>query len=637
LAACGLTVLGGFGLRSGDGRELALSTRKDRLLLAYLALNAGRPLARDRLAGLLWADRGETQARDSLRQSLAAIRHAFRQANLDPVVSDRDTARFVPDGIDIDAAAFERLAGEARTRADAAALYHGALLDGIDGMTPEFEAWLGPERERLSSIAVHVLEQIAQTSAPSEQAMSLARQLLARDPLCEPAYRSLMRLHVAAGDRAAALKLYATCRNALRKELDASPELQTETLYRDILTDRPARSASTELAAAISDRPSLAVLPFSNLSRDPNLDHLCEGLAEDIITGLGRFRFLFVIDRYSSSAIARQESDIAQIGRRLGVAHLVQGSLQRQGDRVRLTVRLLDAASRAQIWGEAYDHAFADLANIPDTITGALVSTLHGQVESALSEQGRRKPKMAAYECLLRGIKHLRGYAPGDNERAIELFQQAMDLDPDYALAHAYRGFAEVVAHNYDDAPDEVLRGALKMTSTAVAMDEQNGRCHWLLGLVHAYCGNFEEEERHNRRALALNPNDANALTSAGAILASLGRHDEGIDLVREAMRLNPYHPEWYWIALGNVFYMVHRYEDALEAYKQRNNPGYWLLSRLAACYGQLGRIEEAKAAAAEVMRLKPGFTISKVFRQGWGESDAESVREGMRKAGLPE
>lgn len=637
MAACSLTLLGGFGLRSADGRELALSTRKDRLLLAYLALNSERPLARDRLAGLLWGDRGEAQARDSLRQSLVAIRQAFRQVGLDPIGSERDSVSFHSASIEVDAALFERLASQPASQSQAALLYRGALLDGIDGMTPDFEAWLGPERERLASIAARLVEQLAKASAPSDPATCLARQLLARDSLCEPVYRALMRLYVASGERAAALKLYTTCRDALKKELDISPDLETEALYRDILTGRPAWRASVEQAAPGADRPSLAVLPFSNLSRDPELDHLCEGLAEDIITGLGRFRLLFVIDRHSSSMIAKQESDIAEIGKRLGVAHLVQGSLQRQGDRVRITVRLLDATTRAQVWGEAYDHAFADLANIPDTISRALISTLQAQVENALIDHGRRKPKIAAYDCLLRGIKHLRGYAPGDNERAIELFQQAMDLDPDYALARAYRGFAEVVAHNYDEAPPEILQQALRMASTAVAMDPNNGRCHWLLGLVNAYCGNRQEEERHYRRALALNPNDANALACMGAVLAALGRYDEGIDRVREAMRLNPYHPEWYWVGMGNIFYLARRYEDALEAYKHRNSPGYWVMARIAACYGQLGRTEEARAASAQVLRLKPDFAISKVFRAGWSESDVEKVREGMRKAGLPD
>ena len=452
MASCSLTLLGGFGLQSADGRELALSTRKDRLLLAYLALNSGHPLARDRLAGLLWGDRGETQARDSLRQALAALRQAFRQVELDPVTSDRDSVSFDPNGIEIDVITFERLAGDSRTHTQAAALYRGALLDGIDGVTQEFEAWRRPERERLASIAVHLVEQIAQSPAPSEAAACLARQLLARDSLCEPIYRALMRLHVAGGERAAALQLYAACRDALKRELNVAPDLQTETLYRDILTDRPAQSSAREPVKPGAERPSIAVLPFSNLSRDADLDHLCEGLAEDIITGLGRFHMLFVIDRYSSSMIAKQETDIAAIGKRLGVAHLVQGSLQRQGDRVRVTVRLLDAMTRAQVWGEAYDHPLSDLVNIPDRITSAVISTLHARVESALIEQSRRKPKLAAYECFLRGLKHLRGYGPDDNKRAVDLFQEAIDLDPDYALARAYRGFADVVLHGYSDA-----------------------------------------------------------------------------------------------------------------------------------------------------------------------------------------
>ena len=636
MATCSLTLLGGLDLRSADGRELALTTRKDRLLLAYLALNAGRPLGRDRLAGLLWGDRGESQARDSLRQSLAAIRQAFRPAALDPILSDRESATFNPDGIEIDAVAFERLAGEARRQEQATLLYRGPLLEGLDGMTPEFETWLGPERERLASIAVRLVEQIAQTPAASAKATCLARQLLARDPLCEPVYRALMRLHVAGGERATALKLYATCRDTLKKEVNAAPDLETEMLYRDILTDRKAPSALVHVAP-VAERPSIAVLPLSNLSRDGDLDHLCEGLAEDIITGLGRFRLLFVIDRYSSSMIAKQEMDITEIGKRLGVAHLVQGSLQRLGDRVRITVRLLDATTRAQLWGEAYDHSFADLASVPDTITGGLISSLHSRVESALLEHGKRKPKMAAYDCVLRGIKHLRGYAPGDNERAIELFQQAMDLDPDYALARAYRGFADVVAHGYDDAPPDVLQRALKMASSAVEMDESDGRCHWVLGLVNAYCGNMREEEQAYRRALALNPNDANVLATLGVAAAAFGRCEEGLDRVRQAMRLNPYHPVWYWVSLGMIFYAMRRYEDAVEAYKHRSDPGYWVLARLAACYAQLGCAEEAKAAAARVMLIKPDFAIHTVRRAGWSPTDVEHVRDGMRKAGLPE
>jgi DNA-binding SARP family transcriptional activator len=202
LGACRLTLLGGFALESGDGKALALPTRKDRLLLAYLALSAGKPQTRDRLAGLLWGDRAETQARDSLKQALAGIRQAFRQAGLDPVHADRDSVTLLPDGIAVDAVDFARLAAEAGACVRSAALYRGDLLDGIDGVTAEFEEWLRPERQRLGALAARVVEELAlpgALAAAADEAIRLGNSLLARDRLCEPVYRALMQVHARRG------------------------------------------------------------------------------------------------------------------------------------------------------------------------------------------------------------------------------------------------------------------------------------------------------------------------------------------------------------------------------------------------------------------------------------------------------
>jgi TolB-like protein/tetratricopeptide (TPR) repeat protein len=640
VAACRLTLLGGFSLEAAEGAKLTLPTRKDRLLLAYMALCAGRPQSRERLAGLLWGDRAEAQARDSLKQSLAALRHVFRQVGLDPLLADRDSVTFESAGIEIDAIEFARLATRPTGCNRAIAIYRGDLLDGADGVSAEFEEWLRPERERLSGLAVRVLEQFTQAPDPNgatDETIRLGRHLLARDRLREPVYRALMRLHLRKGERTEALKLYATCRTALNEDLGVAPDARTEELYRDILTDRVAQSPGLPAAARAPERPSIAVLPFSNLSGEANLDHLCDGITEDTITGLGRFRLLFVIDRHSSSAISRQISDVAEIGQRLGVGYLVQGSLQRFGERVRITVRLIDAGNRAQLWGEPYDYALADILTVPDKVTGAIVSTLYSRLEYSLLEQSRRKPALAAYECVLRGIKHLRGYGPDDNRRAVELFQQAMDLDPDYALARAYRAFADVVMHGYADAPDSILAQAQALAASAVAMDDSDGRSHWLLSMIHGYRGDLDGEERHIRRAVALNPNDANALAGFGVCLAVQGRAEEGIDRIREAMRLNPYHPEWYWIDLGTALYAARRYADSVEAFGHRTPPGYWILCRLAACYAQMGRTAEAAAAAAEVRRLRPSFSLSRMRLCAWKTAEAEHILEGMRKAGLPE
>lgn len=644
MTACKLTLLGGFALTSGEGASIVLPTRKDRLLLSYLALNAGQALPRERLYGLLWADRDEAQARGSLRQSLAALREAFHSVGLDPMKSDRDCVTLDVAGMSIDAKDFARFAADAASLEHAILLYRGELLAGIESPTPEFEQWFKPERQRLESLAAKVVEQVATSEFPEATvngALELGRQLLGRDRLREPIYRALMRMLARRLDRAEAMKIYANCRDVLMEELGVAPELETEQLYRDILTDRqaaPVAPAPTPgEAGEIAERPSLAVLPFSNISADPALNPLCEGLAEDIITGLGRFRLLFVIDRNSSMAVAQLTTDTAEIGKRLGVSLVVQGSLQRIGDRVHITVRLVNAAARTQLWGDTFDSTADDVPGIPEKVSKAIITTLHSRIENSLLEQSRRKPTLAAYECVLRGIKHLRGYGADDNRRAAELFQQAMELDPDYALARSHRALADLVIFGYDETPNDILGKIQAMAQEAVDMEPDNPRCHWILGLVYFCARNTAAEEQQYLRALALNPNDANVLATYGGALVALGRIEEGISHFREAMRINPFHPEWYWTSLGRVLYAARRYADAVEALNRKSQPPTWVLSRLAACYGQLGLKDEAAKVVAEILRRKPDFTISRQRAAGWGPTQWEHFREGLRKAGLPE
>jgi TolB-like protein len=594
--------------------------------------------------GCYGADREEAQARGSLRQSLAALRDAFHSAGLDPLKSDRDSVTLDLAGIEIDALDFARLAADAASLDQAVLLYRGELLAGIEPPTPEFEHWLKPERQRLEDLAAKTVEQAAAEDLPEaavKRALELGQQLISRDRLREPVYRAWMRLLARRRNRAEAMKIYATCRDALMEELGVAPELETEQLYRDILTDRQAApvalEAIPEKTGVVAERPSLAVVPFSNISADPALNPLCEGLAEDIITGLGRFRLLFVIDRNSSLAVAQLTADTAEIGKRLGVSLVVQGSLQRISDRIRITVRLVNAAARTQLWGDTFDCAADDVPGIPEKISKAIITTLHSRVESSLLEQSRRKPTLAAYECVLRGIKHLRGYGADDNQRAAELFQQAMGLDPDYALARAYRALADLVINGYDATPKDILEKSRTMVQEAVDMEPDDATCHWILGIVYFCSGDTAAEEQQYLRALALNPNDANALAGYGTVLVQLGRVEEGIDRIREAMRINPYHPEWYWTSLGRVLYLVRRYGDAIEAYKRKANLRPWGLSRLAACYAQLGRKEEAAQTTAEILRLEPDFTISGQRTVSWGRGDLEHLKEGMRKAGLPD
>jgi tetratricopeptide (TPR) repeat protein len=258
-------------------------------------------------------------------------------------------------------------------------------------------------------------------------------------------------------------------------------------------------------------------------------------------------------------------------------------------------------------------------------------------MEHAVIVQRRQDSSPAAYECVLRGIAHLRGYAPDDNDRAIALFRQALQIDPLHALAQAYLAFAEIVVNDFDASPRELLEDCKIRIDQALARDPADGRIHWLLANLHGYLGERDDERRQLERALEINPNDANAMISYGMSLAFSGRGEEGIATIREAMRLNPYHPEWYWLSLGAAFMLMRRFEDAIEAYKRRTRPKVWVLSRLAVCYAHLGRDHEAREMGRQILRQNPAFRISTLRKGGWPAAGIDLLRDGLRKAGLPE
>ncbi|HKP22971.1 MAG TPA: BTAD domain-containing putative transcriptional regulator, partial [Dongiaceae bacterium] len=294
-----LRLFGGFQLRLADGDVVDLLGQKDRALLAILALPAGATHSRDKLAGLLWSDRGEQQARDSLKHSLTKLRQCLPAAAQSSIVADRLTARLDPAAMAIDVATFEKLAGTGSTAAleQAVALYRGELLDGIGIRDPAFEEWLLVERQRLGHLLEEALTRLLSQSmaggAP-ERAIATARRLLALDPLREEASRALMQIHAERGQTAQALKMYETLRERMESELGAEPDPATTALYHSLLgrtapvaaAMAQAESSSFASPPPLPDKPSIAVLPFENLSNDPEQQYFSDGITEDIITEL---------------------------------------------------------------------------------------------------------------------------------------------------------------------------------------------------------------------------------------------------------------------------------------------------------------------------------------------------------------
>ena len=394
-----------------------------------------------------------------------------------------------------------------------------------------------------------------------------------------------------------------------------------------------------EPPSQLPEKPSVAILPFTNLSGDPEQQYFSDGITEDIITELSRSRSLFVIARNSSFQYRDKSVDVRRVSRELGVRYVVEGSVRKMGNRIRITAQLIDAGLGNHLWSERFDRRIEELFDVQDELTQTIVATLTGRLEDAEIRTASNKPtdSLAAYDCLLRGIQHLRRVGMENNRCARELFEKAVVLDPNYGLAHAYFGLSLMIENGHGNAPDPVKQRALDVATTAVRLDPRESRCQTFLGQVYRLCGEYDLAIAHLENGIVLNPNDAVGLVHLAATLGVVGRAEEGIEMARMAMRLDPY-VKFGWGTLAVCLYSLKRYEEALAANRKlRHEMIPWVMAREAACLAQLGRLEEAHAQAAEVLRRKPGFSVRAEMPHYKYAGDAEHLREGLLKAGLPE
>jgi len=395
-----LELLGGFGARDEAGRELAIGSRKAQALLAFLGLSPGNPQSREKLTNLLWSDRGDAQARSSLRQALSELRRALPESAPPILRAQRDAVWLEPGAVEVDVVTLENLIDGAEPEAlsEAVALYRGDFLDGLEVRDAAFEEWRRGERERLRERTSQALVRLLDHQT-GEQAIATARRLLALDPLNEATHRRLMRLYADAGDRNMALRQYQACREVLLAELEVEQDAATQKLAKEIgraeigngtsknempLAELTRERGSTRL---LPDNPSVAVLPFTNMSGDPEQEYFADGITEDIITELSRFHSLFVIARNSTFHYKGQSPKVQDVGHELAVRYVVEGSVRKAGNRVRITVQLVEAANNNHIWAERYDRDLEDIFAVQDEVTRTIVSTIAGRIESVGHER----------------------------------------------------------------------------------------------------------------------------------------------------------------------------------------------------------------------------------------------------------
>jgi TolB-like protein/Flp pilus assembly protein TadD len=416
--------------------------------------------------------------------------------------------------------------------------------------------------------------------------------------------------------------------------------------------DGPARAAKRELA--LPERPSIAVLPFDNLSSDPAQAMLCDAMAEDIITDLSRFHSLFVIARDSSFLYRNRPADIRRIGVELGVRYLLEGSLRRAGGKIRVTVQLIETATGHHVWAERYDKEAAELFALQDEVTHAIVGRLVNRLQRADLEMARRKPpdSLQAYEYWLAATTaHELGTAEGHAE-AKALYEKALATDPRYARAHAGLAelcYMEVVVGAWGQPREPLLEEALEHARKSVELDESDAQPHVILGWVHMARREFDRAVKHWAIADELNPNDAEVAMSRATAHAFLGEPEIGLKIAEAALRLNPYCPDWYLSDKAVIHFIAHQYEPALAIYGSIGELYPHSALWHAAAAAKAGRNEEAQQQAAAFLAqarqcwagdpaATPADQVnwlidSLPFKR---DADVAHFREGLRAAGLP-
>ena len=454
-------------------------------------------------------------------------------------------------------------------------LYRHDFLEGFGLREPAFDDWLRDTRTQLREQALSVLQRLADARLDEgklEEAMELHRRRLAMDPACEPAHRSLMELLARTGRRSDALRQYHQCAEALERQLGARPSTETKAVYeriRHIEVEAPATPSKSPLEKhGTPEPPSVAVLPFQNLSSGDE-DYFVDGITEDIPTALSRFGSLLVIARASAFAYRDRDLTVQQIGRELEAQFIVQGSVRRAGARVRINIQLVDATSGKHVWAQKFDRELEDVFLVQDEISATVVSTLAGRVEASRLAHARRLPpeRLDAYDYVLRGKDHHHRYTAEDRQKAIEMFERAIERDPNFAPAHAWLacGLGQALAYRTDE--DEALIAlAQQAAEHARELDKQDAESYRILAHIAMIRHDLASAQSYQERGLLLNPNDDRQVCAMGQIHCFRGHHEESATWIRKAMRLNPYHPDSLWLYLGRTLFHQGRYQEALEA-----------------------------------------------------------------------
>ena len=652
--------------------------RKTRALLATIALSSPRPALRGRLAELLWSRRPEEQARASLRQEIHRLLDAFGPSGSEILLVTRDHLSLRPGKVWIDVDEVMRATAD---QPASLSLMDGELLEGLDGTDPSFDAWLTTERERLRDRARTVAEALLHEQVDPVAAIPAAHRLLQIDRAHEGAWRALMRAHAARGERGMAIQAYDRCRAALADLLDASPSAETQVVLADIRgpsgshiprrlptpptaptqspsppsTQQPYEAQAAPERKPQSNWPSrggahVGVMPLQLVGTTEEDAHLAPGLTEEITTALARFRWMFVVASNSLARFAAENCDETAIRRTFGIDFLLDGSIQRVRNRIRITVRLLDLRAGNQVvWARRFDRQSNDLLSLQDEIASEVVAQIDPEILLIEAKRSAARPPVdaTAYDLMLRSIPLMGRLEREAFMQAGEYLARAIELEAEYAAAHAWYAYWQMflVGQDWADNPAAAMVQAGQHAERAVALDPYDARGLTIAGHVRAFLHRrLHEAVSLHERALSLNPNLAMAWALSAIAYTYIGDPDEAERRHNRYKKLSPLDPHAFFFDAFFVLIRLQKrdYESAVAVARavMEMNPSFSATYKpYLSALGHLGRLQEFAVVRRRLQAIEPNFTVQRFIATSplERESDRDHYVKGLRLAGVPE
>jgi DNA-binding SARP family transcriptional activator/TolB-like protein len=657
--------------------------RKTRALLASIAMAAPRPVLRGRLAEQLWSRRPEEQARASLRQEIHRLLDALSPAETDILIITRDHLTLRPGAVWIDV---EEVMRATAAQPASLSLLDGDLLEDLDGIDPNFDAWLNTERERLRDRARGIAESMLKEDLEPDAAIAAAQRLLTIDRSHEGAWRSLMKAHAARGERGLAVQAYDRCRAVLADMLDAAPSVETQKLLNDIRgpshsrlplrPPHPAEAATPPPTAVAAPEPApdvpppaadvlpaarkrepaarggahIGVMPFRLVGIPDEDAHLAPGLADEITNALSRFRWMFIVSSNSLGRFAAEQRDEAAIRREFGLDFLLDGSVQRAGNKIRISLRLLDLRANNQIvWARRFDRETNDLLSLQDEIAAEVVAQIDPEILliEAKRSSSRGQVDATAYDLMLRSIPLIGRMEHEPFMLAGQHLADAIALEPDYAAAYAWYAYWHIfmVGQDWADNPKAMMEKAGELAERSIVLDPFDARGLAISGHVRSFLHRrLREAMVLHERALTLNPNLAMAWALSAVTHAYAGDPEEAERRNNRYKKLSPLDPHaFFFDAFFVLIHLMKRdYETAVEVGRavSQLNPSFTATYKpYLAALGHLRRDQEAATIRRRLLALEPDFTIERFMETNAMERESDRLHyaEGLRLAGIRE